>query len=85
MKQLFESRDDEEDFARKASKNLLDVFVTPEVTRRQERGELPRPLDLRAAQIIFYADGRKPLIRINEEVKAIAKVKLEQIANQLMA
>jgi hypothetical protein len=62
---------------RNASKHLMDIFVTPDVIRRQENGELPRPLDLRAAQIIFYPDGKKPAIRINSEVKAIGKMKLK--------
>jgi uncharacterized protein (UPF0332 family) len=38
---------------------------------------LEKPLDLRAAQIIFFADGKKPEIRINSEIKAIASVKLK--------
>ena len=61
----------------KAMQQIMDIFVTPEVTRRQENGELPRPLDLRAAQIIFYINGRKPEVRINSEVKAVGKVKLK--------
>lgn len=55
----------------------MDIFVTPEVVRRQENGKLPRPFDLRAAQIIFYPDGRKPEVRINSEVKAVGKMKLK--------
>jgi uncharacterized protein (UPF0332 family) len=55
----------------------MDLFVTPELQRRQNAGELPKPLDLRVAQIIFYPDGRKPQVRINCEVKAIGKVKLK--------
>lgn len=60
-----------------AVRQFMDIFVTPEVTRRQEKGELPRPLELRAAQIIFYADGRRPEVRINSEVKAIGEMKLK--------
>src|SRR6185436_18074524 len=66
-----------EEITRNASKQFMDTFITPEVMRRQESGELPRPLDLRAAQIIFYPDGKKPAIRINSEVKAIGKMKLK--------
>jgi uncharacterized protein (UPF0332 family) len=61
----------------KAFQQFMDLFITPEVQRRQEAGELPKPLDLRAAQIIFYPDGRKPHVRINAEVKAIGKMKLK--------
>lgn len=56
---------------------LMDVYITPEVMRRQSIGELPKPLDLQAAQIIFHPDGKMPQIRINSEVKAIAHVKLK--------
>jgi HEPN domain-containing protein len=71
-----------EEIYRNALRQFMDIFVTPEVTRRQETGELPRPLDLRAAQIIFYPDGRKPEVRINSEVKAIGKMKLKAGASK---
>ena len=64
-----------QDFNKEVIQNLLDVFVTPEVKRRQDAGMLPKPLELRYAQVILFPDERKPLIRINEEVKAKAKVK----------
>jgi uncharacterized protein (UPF0332 family) len=54
--------------------HLMDVFVKPAVTKRQLAGELPNPLELRAIQIIFYPDGRSPLVRVNGEVKALAHV-----------
>jgi hypothetical protein len=68
---------DWEEIGRNASKQFMDIFITPEVMRRQEIGELPRPLDLHAAQIIFYPDGKKPTVRINSEVKALAKLKMQ--------
>lgn len=66
-----------EEIAQNASKHFMDIFITPEVMRRQEAAELPRPLDLQAAQIIFYPDRRKPTVRINSEVKVLAKMKLK--------
>lgn len=65
------------EFVRRAFEQLMDLFVTPEVMRRQETGELDKPLDLRAAQVILFADGRKPQVRINSEVRAIGKVKFK--------
>jgi len=56
----------------------MDLFVTPEVKRRLETGELREPFNLRAAQIIFFPDGRKPQVRLNSEIRAIGKVKLRQ-------
>jgi hypothetical protein len=60
-----------------AFRNFMDIFITPEVIKRQGAGNLPKPLTLSRAQIIFYANGRKPVIRINDEVRAAVKVKLK--------
>lgn len=55
---------------------LMGIYVRPAVARRQAAGELPTPLALRAAQVICFADGRPNLVRVNDEVQAVAKVKL---------
>jgi hypothetical protein len=55
---------------------LMAIYVQPEIVRRQAIGELPRPLALRAAQIICFADERPNVVRLNDEVQAVAKVKL---------
>jgi uncharacterized protein (UPF0332 family) len=73
MRIKMEEHDQNNEFGRKVFEQFMDLFVTPEVKRRQETGELGKPLDLRAAQIIFFSDGRKPQVRINSEVKAIGK------------
>lgn len=57
-------------------KQMLDVFITPEVVRRQDAGLLPKPLDLHRAQIVCYPDGRPNDIRINDEVRALLKVRV---------
>jgi uncharacterized protein (UPF0332 family) len=59
-------------------RQVMDLWVTPEVERRQAAGAIPKPFNLHAAQVIFYADGRPHEIRLNEEVRAIGKVKLKQ-------
>jgi len=65
----------DKEFSKRAIQNIMDIFISPEVKRRQDAGRLPKPLDLRAAQVILSPDECKPIIRINEEVKAIVKVK----------
>jgi uncharacterized protein (UPF0332 family) len=55
---------------------LMNLFVYPEIARRQKAGEIEKPLNRWAAQILFFPDGKKPLVRINSEIKAIGKVKL---------
>jgi uncharacterized protein (UPF0332 family) len=57
---------------------LMNLFVYPEIARRQKVGEIEKPLNLRSAQILFFPDGRKPLVRINSEIKAIGKVRLRK-------
>ncbi len=66
-----------EKFSENLLNQLLDLFVLPELRNRKEAGKLEEPFNLRGAQIIFYSDERKPQIRINSEVKAIAYVKLK--------
>ena len=57
---------------------FLDLFILPEIGRRKEAGKLEDSFNLRGAQVIFFADGKKPEIRINSEIRAIASVKLKK-------
>ncbi len=75
---VMENQEQSNEFGNRVFQQFMDLFVNPEVRNRQEAGELPKPLDLRAAQIIFFADGRKPQVRINKEIRAIAKVKFKE-------
>jgi hypothetical protein len=61
---------------RNVFEQLMEIYVRPAITRRQSAGDLPTPLSLRAAQVICFADGRPNVVRVNDEVQAIAKVKL---------
>ncbi len=54
----------------------MEICVRPAITRRQAIGDLPVPLSLRAVQVICFADERPNIVRVNDEVQAIAKVKL---------
>jgi len=60
----------------RATKQFLDLFAFPEIKRRQEACTLPDPFELLAVQIIFFADGRSPDVRLNSEVRAHTKMKL---------
>ena len=61
----------------KAFSQFIELFVLPEIKRRQDAGEAAKPFDLRAAQIIFFPDGRKPQVRLNSEIKAAGQIKLK--------
>jgi HEPN domain-containing protein len=52
-------------------------WVSPEIEVRREMGRLPAGFELRAAQIIFCPDAEVPTVRLNEEVVAVARVKIE--------
>jgi len=62
---------------RRTVQQLLDMFVEPEIIKRQDAGEVENPFPLTHAQIIFYPDGRKPEVRLNDEVKTIINVELK--------
>lgn len=66
---------DDHEFSKRTIQNIMDIFITPEVKRRQEAGKLPKPIELKFAQVILFPDERKPLVRINEEVRAVANIK----------
>ena len=72
-----EKHDLNNDFGSMAFKQLMELFIIPEIRRRKEAGKLNESFELYAAQIIFFPDGRKPLVRINSEMKAVAKIKLK--------
>lgn len=55
----------------------MEIWITPEVIRRQAADLISRPYDLKAGQIILHADGRPNEIRLNDEVRALGKVKLK--------
>lgn len=66
-----------EEVSSRIFQQFMDMFIRPEIERRQEKGQLPMPFELKAAQIVFFPDGRDTQIRLNSEVRAIAKVKLK--------
>jgi uncharacterized protein (UPF0332 family) len=67
---------DKEGFQRTFN-HMMELYVNLEVTQRKNRGVLPDKFVLHAAQILFKDDGGRPLVRLNEETKIIAKAKLK--------
>jgi len=61
------------EFQQRVLSQFLDLYVIPEIVKRQEMGELERPVALRAAQVVFSPDGRKAEVRINSEVRVLAR------------
>lgn len=69
-------------FEQNLLKNLMETWIVPSIEGRQEKGELERPIALKMAQIIFKADGGRPVVRINNEVRGRAIVKIPDDANR---
>jgi HEPN domain-containing protein len=65
-----------DEFGKNVFEQFMELFVLPEVKRKQESGELEKPIDLYGAQIVFFPKNRKPQVRINSEVKGFAEAKL---------
>lgn len=55
-------------------KQIMDIWVIPEIEERRHAKRLPCDFELRTAQIIMQAYG-KVKVRLNDEVKAIARCK----------
>ncbi len=69
---------DDPEVANRAFQQVMDLFILPEVERRQEIGDLPKPLVIQKAQLIFFPDDRKAIVRFNDEVGALAQVKIKE-------
>lgn len=64
----------DESFQNNLFHQILNLYILPEIKIRQENGELSIPFRIDAAQIVFFPDNRKRIIRLNQEVKAVAEV-----------
>jgi hypothetical protein len=67
-----------DEFGNKVYHQLMDIWIAPSIKKRQESGDLPSPLNIRSAQIIFCPDNDEPIIHVNDEIKVIASVKLKE-------
>jgi hypothetical protein len=61
----------------RAFRNLMEMFGEPEIARRQAAGDIPKPFPLKKIQFVFFADRRPTDVRLNQEVKAVATVRLK--------
>ena len=67
--------EENQEFADNVFKNFNDLFFNPEIEKRRKLNQIVEPFYLIAAQVVFFSDGKQPIIRINEEVKATVKIK----------
>lgn len=57
---------------------VRDLWVLPEIEKRKKKGDIGDNFVLNKAQIVFSHDWDFPKIRLNEEVKAIVKSKVNR-------
>jgi len=69
-------------FAIKIYQQLMEHWIVPVIKIRQKNNELHTPVNIEMAQIIFCPDKDEPIVNINDEVKIIAKVKLNNEEQQ---
>ncbi|MGV8856286.1 MAG: hypothetical protein ACOH2L_16785 [Devosia sp.] len=69
---MISSEENDRIFGR-ATDQMMDLYIVPEIKRRQAAGLLPQPLELRVAQVLFTPDGVK--VRINDELRGLVMVR----------
>ena len=69
---------DNNDFSINFINQALDLWILPEINRRQEKGDIPKPYILEKAAIFMYPDERNIEVRLNNEFQAICRVKLKE-------
>jgi uncharacterized protein (UPF0332 family) len=63
------------DVALKIFEQVMELWILPEVDRRQASGKLEKPIALRKAQVVFHADGRDREVRINDEARIVVTIR----------
>ncbi len=72
---VFELPDMPPEMGQRLFEQTLELWLRPEIERRSERGVLSEGFYLQAAQVVFDLEADAPLVRINEEVRALARVR----------
>ena len=62
---------DWQEMGQRVLQQTFDLWISPEIERRRQRGVIDDSFTLRAAQVIFDPDVGAPVVRLNEEVMAV--------------
>ena len=68
----------DETIKQRVFQQVMDIFVIPEIERRKKLNKLPSDLRLEKIQIIFSIKSGRNYVRLNREVKAIIKCKVNK-------
>lgn len=68
----------DDEIKQKVFQQVMDIFIIPEIERRREERKIKDGTIISKMQIVFSLDKGKNEIRLNEEVKAIVKGKVNR-------
>lgn len=72
----------DEEIGKKVFQQVMDIWINPEIERRKKIGKIDNSFILSKAQIVFSLDNGKNYIRLNSEVRATAKCKINKDKNK---
>lgn len=72
----------EPELTRNVLQEAFNLWVAPEIERRKQAGWIPASFVLNGAQVILNLDADAPEIRLNEEVRATARIKANRAFQQ---
>ncbi len=70
------------EIAQRVFQQAMDLWITPEIEKRKQHKKISPNFELRSAQIVFSSERALIEIRLNDEVKAIAKCKVNKAKNK---
>lgn len=71
-----------EQISQKLFQQTMNIWIQPEIDKRGREKRLPDNFNLKSAQIVFSLDRGWTKVRLNEEVKAVADVKINVPKNK---
>jgi len=72
----------DETIKQRVFQQVMDIFIIPEIERRRKEGKIKDGTGITKMQIVFSLDKGSNEIRLNEEVKAVAKAKINRSINK---
>ena len=71
-----------EEIKQKVFQQVMDIFVSPEIERRRKERRIKDGTIISKIQIVFSLKNGRNEVRLNEEVKAVARVKASKSINK---
>lgn len=68
------------DTADRMVQQMMELWVGPEIRNRADAGSLPDNFELRAAQVLMDVGPTGTVVRLNEEVRAVARLRVPTVA-----